>query len=475
MHGSFGRGDTFNNMAAIGPDFKQGYVDYAPVSNADVTPTLARILGLQLPSTGNLKGRPITEALVGGPDKVSYTTGTLTSPAANGQSTILNYQTVGDAKYFTAAGFKGATVGLTTSAPGVVFGQNNSLTLDNGFGSLLFTLTPTNKSNEIGVFLVDDDKGTINDIAAGNTKEYIQTALKRSQTLFSALPGDDVLQVTKQSQQRQLSFPQGAKLGFYSVANDTSNKVLSDLASGVTPDKTASIFFNFNGANRDGSNHIKVDNLGNSTFQLNWDNGSVFKVQAQASNVQTNVDAGALNILIDSGATSQVTPIQLVVNSEAAYNDFVGYYRVSDASGTVIDNGKTYKPGDAGYASAAIRQASQDLGLSNGSNLNSSGRSTNSKNANLTGGSLYAPLLIANGDIQSFLGKNANNDPNNANNPLAYFAYVNANPDKVDHIRGIGGNTIGFEDLFGGGDRDFNDIVLQLNASKPLVTSAIAI
>jgi len=34
MHGSFGRGDTMNFMAAIGPDFKAGYVDPLPVSNA---------------------------------------------------------------------------------------------------------------------------------------------------------------------------------------------------------------------------------------------------------------------------------------------------------------------------------------------------------------------------------------------------------------------------------------------------------
>src|SRR3954447_21079986 len=36
MHGSFSRGDTLNFMAAIGPDFKSGYVDALPVSNADV-------------------------------------------------------------------------------------------------------------------------------------------------------------------------------------------------------------------------------------------------------------------------------------------------------------------------------------------------------------------------------------------------------------------------------------------------------
>ena len=47
MHGSFGRGDTMNFMAAIGPDFKAGFVDDAPASNADIGKTLARILGLQ--------------------------------------------------------------------------------------------------------------------------------------------------------------------------------------------------------------------------------------------------------------------------------------------------------------------------------------------------------------------------------------------------------------------------------------------
>ena len=89
---------------------------------------------------------------------------------------------------------------------------------------------------------------------------------------------------------------------------------------------------------------------------------------------------------------------------------------------------------------------------------------------------LHHSWLVCN--IQDFLGKNASNDPNNGNaknggNPLAYFAFVNANPDKVDHIRGIGASKVGFEDLFGGGDRDFNDIILQVNPTKPLVTAAI--
>lgn len=119
MHGSFGRGDTFNNMIAIGPDFKQGYADLAPVSNADVAVTLAHVLGLPISQNGSLIGRVIQEALVGGPDKVATTTGVLTStPDANGVQTILNYQQVGDTKYFDAAGYAGRTVGLNANLQG---------------------------------------------------------------------------------------------------------------------------------------------------------------------------------------------------------------------------------------------------------------------------------------------------------------------------------------------------------------------
>ncbi len=121
MHGSFGRGDTYNNMLAIGPDFKQGYTDNAPVSNADVAITLANILGFDIPSNGELTGRVLTEALAGGSDSVPFTTGILKSdPTADGVRTYLNYQQVGDTKYFDAAGFADRTVGLTTLPPTAV-------------------------------------------------------------------------------------------------------------------------------------------------------------------------------------------------------------------------------------------------------------------------------------------------------------------------------------------------------------------
>ena len=102
-HGSFGRADTRNFMAAIGPDFRSGVVDSAPVSNADIAPTIAHVLGFELPSIGHLRGRVIAEALPGDAQP-TVSNDTLTSaPAANGFRTVLNRQTIGDTHYFDSA------------------------------------------------------------------------------------------------------------------------------------------------------------------------------------------------------------------------------------------------------------------------------------------------------------------------------------------------------------------------------------
>ena len=113
MHGSFSRADTLNCMVAVGPDFKQHFVDQAPVSNVDLARTFAQILKLELPVHGCLQGRVLSEALKDGPENVAFGTKSMKSePAKNGQITQLNYQFVGKTKYFDAAGFPGRSIGL---------------------------------------------------------------------------------------------------------------------------------------------------------------------------------------------------------------------------------------------------------------------------------------------------------------------------------------------------------------------------
>jgi len=112
IHGSLSRADTMNFMAAIGPDFRRGFVDTAPVSNADIGMTMAHLLGLQILRKGNLVGRVIREAMPGG-RMPQVSVHTRRSPArTNGPQTVLIYQQVGSTRYLDAAGFPGRTVGV---------------------------------------------------------------------------------------------------------------------------------------------------------------------------------------------------------------------------------------------------------------------------------------------------------------------------------------------------------------------------
>jgi arylsulfatase A-like enzyme len=116
MHGNFSRADTMNFMAAIGPSFKRGFVDEAPVSNADFGRTMAHLLGLEIAAKGKLVGRVIAEALPGGeaPDVSNQVL--RSQPGAADLATVLMVQRVGSTRYFDVAGFPGRTVGLAEKA-----------------------------------------------------------------------------------------------------------------------------------------------------------------------------------------------------------------------------------------------------------------------------------------------------------------------------------------------------------------------
>ena len=103
-HGSLGRADVTNTMIAFGPDFKRGFVDRAPASNADIPQTLARVLGLEMPSRGRLAGRVLGEALAGGPATTPSTCGeAASSPTKEGARTALHFQIAAGVRYLDAA------------------------------------------------------------------------------------------------------------------------------------------------------------------------------------------------------------------------------------------------------------------------------------------------------------------------------------------------------------------------------------
>ncbi|MEQ9553852.1 MAG: DUF4114 domain-containing protein [Coleofasciculus sp. G3-WIS-01] len=308
---------------------------------------------------------------------------------------------------------------------------------------LQFDLTgrDTNWVNEIGIFLVDDESGYINGIAPGESG-YLEAALNQSQVIFSVLPGN---QFPDLSFTRQLRIDGDQDLGFYLIKDSTTDTVRAELAAGGTPDN---VFFGLTSANGEQFDPVQVSELGDNRYNLAWDDGNdgdfddlIFTVQLAESQpgFGTQLQGGQEGEIID--LRDQVTgmvPAVFGVNSDADYDNSFGFYIIDDPDGRIGG----LLPGDPGYAEAAVRQRLDT-------------------NAGLPAGTLVAPFIIADGTVEEFLAENPINQSDQ--DVMAYFAFIGANPDGVDHVRLLGDNTFGFEDEWNGGDRDYNDLVVQVN------------
>ncbi len=161
------------------------------------------------------------------------------------------------------------------------------------------------------------------------------------------------------------------------------------------------------------------------------------------------------------------------VASNSVFDNFVGLYEVANSSGGIDTNGDgivELLPGDAAYARTAISSRVNNISIRAGGNVSNDTTSANFGNVFLTGGKFYMPFVIANlgnSTPAEFLAKNPNNQAaTKIDDQVAYFGITSANPDGVSHLRSLGNNTFGFEDLpgnLGVSDNDFNDAVFQIN------------
>jgi pimeloyl-ACP methyl ester carboxylesterase len=304
-------------------------------------------------------------------------------------------------------------------------------------------------SNEIGLFRVDDDLGTVNGIAPG-AAGYTQAALSRGQVVFSSLTGN----FFDANSQRQLTFAASDRFELYSVQNSTTDQALQNLSSGQA---LPTILFATPAANGGVATNARITPTA-TNLTVGWNDGTdaignyqdlVLSVQqiATPAAVGSGLQGTAAGETIDLRNVTGPVQVSTTIRSDASYNNSIGLYRVDDATGRI----GTLNPSDAGYAAAALRQAVLTLN-----------KTQTTAQQQLTGGAIYGTFIVANGTVQDFL----TNNPTNVGAetvPHAYFNYVGANPDRVDHVKLLGDNKFGFEDFLGGGDRDYNDTVVQFN------------
>ncbi|MEO1760404.1 MAG: cadherin domain-containing protein, partial [Cyanobacteria bacterium J06629_18] len=347
------------------------------------------------------------------------------------------------------------TVNLNDVAPAVFDTEsNNRIFALNGGDStnVKFTLANNNTENvnEVGVFVVDDENGSVDGNAPGSDG-YLQAALQRSQVILSAVSdrpsGFDLGDI-----ERVLEVDSDARLSFYLVSNGTTDTALAELES--TGTTNLPIFFS-------DSDNLQVSDLGTEGFNLNWSDevgGTDFtnlnlsvQLTQDAPAPATELQGNPQNELIDlSNQTGQVS-VSVEVHREAAFDNLIGFYQVVDANGGIDIDGDgiaDFNPGDAGYEEAALTNRITGLDL-----LQTDNQQTTTFDGTFDGGSILASFMVVDGTVDEAINNNAE----------VYFSFLGANSDGVDHIRLLGDNTFGYEDLAGGGDFDYNDMIVKVN------------
>ncbi len=240
---------------------------------------------------------------------------------------------------------------------------------------------------------------------------------------------------------------------------------LSGFTAQIIPDGTGATQISINPATGKGTFDRAI--TGTQTFGIggaatiltaNTSSGLVLNVVKLDTTAQAN-QIGTKSQGLQQGRTIDLTDyagrtlkVDLTSTSDASYSNQIGFYVVEDSIGTIrLSNSITLKPGDVNYAVEAIRNA-----------VLQAGKTDRILGQDLAGGKIYAPVVVAQGSLTDFVTKNPTNG-GGANDIHAYFNYIGANPDKLDHFRLMGNNTFGVEDMYGGGDKDFNDLVVSLN------------
>ncbi len=206
-------------------------------------------------------------------------------------------------------------------------------------------------------------------------------------------------------------------------------------------------------------------------------------------------DGRVSKLVYDTTAVDEETNINmkltddvLELGTDASFDNLVGLFEVVDANGGIDSDGDgeadpLLTPGNAdfdpsAYARAAILGRVDGFEIRAGSDGDPSQNTTAEQFGDvvIVGNTFYAPFIIANGGSIGFDGFVAqedaeeNSDFNNAaefrEEQVAYFAFLEANPDGVEHLQSFGNNIFGFEDLpsnLGISDNDFNDAIFQFD------------
>ncbi|MGA1265025.1 MAG: DUF4114 domain-containing protein, partial [Prochlorothrix sp.] len=323
--------------------------------------------------------------------------------------------------------------------------------------NLKFKLTQVNTTavKEVGFFVVRDNNGTITD-EDGNSLTpadagYTAAAMQQATVLFAALgnnpAGFDPLgfdRIVGALGGSADVFAGGAKLVFYFVQEGSTD-------SRAAGNNSGSVLFGttFESNAFGASANLTITSLGNGKFSLSWLDNLTLTLESTDDDLPFGSGLQGRNqseILDLTGLTNDIS-VSVTVYREAAFDNLVGFYVIDDITGTVA--GASVDSSDYVAKALANRITSLDL-------LQVGNGASETFNGVLGKGQYLAPFIIVDGTLDDALAGNAK----------VFFPFLGANTDRVDHVRLLGNNVFGFEDLTGGGDNDFQDLIVKIEAAQ---------
>jgi hypothetical protein len=244
----------------------------------------------------------------------------------------------------------------------------------------------------------------------------------------------------------------GSSLGYGSGASGTYAWTSTFAEQSLQPDFDSSIVNKFDGQSQGAA--VQANVTAGDTVSVDIDGADTTATQANLSTAFGFADfsAGDGTVRIArsvaiaetaGGADDQVAIVRMRQNGFASLS--LEFYRVDDLEGT-IDG---IAPGQAGYAAAA---ASRAYDTEAGGPMISGPGYGKYGEADLVG--------VNSGDLVAMTLTNQWQGS-------TYWAFAQANESAnggpVDHLWNYGANTWGWEDSFGGGDRDYNDLVVGID------------
>ena len=284
--------------------------------------------------------------------------------------------------------------------------------------------------NQIGYLILDS--------GASDTITY-DLLNNSSKVLFSSIENKDTPDLSAMILEDSITISNNKKIIFFETIDTTLEQLLSttntveEMGSSIKTLNLSDISTSSAKASN-GDNIITITSItGSNSF-----NDEIFG------------DMNSTPFLDFSGQSGITFEGTINIAREANYDSKIGFYKIQNSNGAVTDptTGDLINPGSIGYKEAALHSINEfnSFGVLNAEDNSAAQKTlTSFTSTNLI--ALYGEVSDTN---------------------QTFFAFSDANSDGLSHFREFGNGVFGFEDLYGGGDNDFDDLIFSFEFTESI-------